>query len=521
MNMRRYMPLVRTALIASALLLAVVGSARHQASAQSPKQITACDDTVWDTNVRDYVVANDLTATGSQNCLSPSVNNITIDGNGKSITTGGGDAVYINGRNGITVRNLATNGGFSIDGEVADNNLFDNVTAKGRISIYDGDSNVVVNSTIGSYLAFGRGNNAVSGEVLTNSTVIGSAPDLVEIVGSEQAPCPGGNHTITNNTFTNNQSGTPTDAWATLRIRCTTNSTVTGNIIHSTGTAIGLYLRDDSNDAVYEGNTFWTNGAEALRIASGNIDKGNPSNNIFRHNVFHADNAPSFFIQAIGSGNQFLYNIIWGNSNNNGATLTGGFGNTYDHNTFYVSGSDHNGFFMSYRSGPPADTFTNNIVDYDGPFAFKFDGFAFDRLTSDYNLFTNRSGAVSFEGYGSLSEWRTRSTQAGAAQDVHSLEADPLFNNPASGNFSLGENSPARGAGMGGTDIGAYGTTQSFGCDEQWSCEPWSACSNGSQTRTCSDLHQCGTTFLRPSLTKSCTQTDQTPPSGIRDLRVQ
>lgn len=507
------------------LLFVVVGHrARfpfNRAIAQSPKSIVSCDDSVWDSGVRDYVIANNLTASGGQNCLSPTINNITIDGNGKTITTDGGDAVYINGHSGITIRNLTTNGGFGIDGDAADNNLLDNVTANGGVSIYDGDSNVVINSAIGSYLAFGRGSNAVSGEVLTNSTVNGSAPDLVEIVGSEQAPCPRGDHAITNNTITNNQNGAPTDAWATLRIRCTTNSTVTGNIIHSTGTAIGLYIRDDSNDALYEGNTFWTNGAEALRIASGNADKGNPSNNIFQRNVFHADNAPSFYIQAIGSGNQFLYNIVWGNSDDIGATLTGGFGNTYDHNTFYVSGSGNRAFYMNYRDGPPADTFTNNIIDYDGPLVFKFDGFAFDRLASDYNLFLNRSGAITFEGYGSLSAWRTKSGQAGAAQDQHSIEADPLFNNPATGNFSLRDNSPARGAGMGGTDIGAYGTTQSFGCNEQWACDPWSACNNGKQTRTCSDYHQCGTTFLRPLLTKSCTQSDQVPPTGIRDLRVQ
>lgn len=504
------------------LILGLAGTdARFRAHAQSPKQITVCDDSVWDQGVRDYVIANDLTASGGLPCLSPSVDNITIDGNNKTITTNGGNALAISNHKGITVRNLTTNGGFVIDGDLADNNLLDGITSTGSVAIYDGDGNVVNNSIIGGYLAFGRNANAVTGEALMNSTVEGSAPDLVEIVGSEQAPCPRGDHLIMNNTFTNNQSGTPTDAWATLRIRCTTNSTVTGNIIHSTGSAIGLYLRDDSNDGRYEGNTFWTSSAEALRIASGNADKGNPSRNTFRNNIFRAENASSFYIQGIGTGNQFLYNIVWGTSDDSGATLTGGFGNAYDHNTFYVTGSNHRAFYMTYRDGPPADTFTNNIVDYNGPFAFKFDGFAFDRLTSDYNLFRNRSGAVTFEGYGSLASWRTQSAAAGDAEDAHSIEADPLFNNPATGNFSLKDSSPARGAGSGGTDIGAYGTTQSFGCDELWTCGSWSSCTDGRQTRTCTDQHQCGTTFFRPLLSKSCTQADQTAPSGIRDLRVQ
>jgi hypothetical protein len=44
-------------------------------------------------------------------------------------------------------------------------------------------------------------------------------------------------------------------------------------------------------------------------------------------------------------------------------------------------------------------------------------------------------------------------------------------------------------------------------CTPNWRCGSWSACSNGQQTRTCTDLNNCGTTINRPALTQSCALT--------------
>ncbi|MFH1256740.1 MAG: Ig-like domain-containing protein [Candidatus Diapherotrites archaeon] len=41
-------------------------------------------------------------------------------------------------------------------------------------------------------------------------------------------------------------------------------------------------------------------------------------------------------------------------------------------------------------------------------------------------------------------------------------------------------------------------------CTETWSCTAWSACSGGTQTRTCTDLAACGTTNNKPVETQSC-----------------
>lgn len=51
-----------------------------------------------------------------------------------------------------------------------------------------------------------------------------------------------------------------------------------------------------------------------------------------------------------------------------------------------------------------------------------------------------------------LDEW-----QESSGQDAHSVQADPMFGNPAAGDFRLKPGSPAIGAGEGGANIGACG----------------------------------------------------------------
>ncbi|MBW3015359.1 S8 family serine peptidase [Candidatus Woesearchaeota archaeon] len=42
-------------------------------------------------------------------------------------------------------------------------------------------------------------------------------------------------------------------------------------------------------------------------------------------------------------------------------------------------------------------------------------------------------------------------------------------------------------------------------CIESWSCGDWSSCDGSTQTRTCTDANNCGTTYDRPALSQSCT----------------
>ena len=51
-------------------------------------------------------------------------------------------------------------------------------------------------------------------------------------------------------------------------------------------------------------------------------------------------------------------------------------------------------------------------------------------------------------------------------------------------------------------------------CVEDWSCTDWSACVNGTQTRTCTDLNECGTDENKPLEFQVCTPPLSAPSPG-------
>ncbi len=76
------------------------------------------------------------------------------------------------------------------------------------------------------------------------------------------------------------------------------------------------------------------------------------------------------------------------------------------------------------------------------------------------------------------------------------------------------------GGGGGGTSHSATtGTAAPPVCNENWICEPWTECINGQQTRTCTDLNNCGSSVYKPDETRACvteqTQGQQPESTGI------
>lgn len=57
-------------------------------------------------------------------------------------------------------------------------------------------------------------------------------------------------------------------------------------------------------------------------------------------------------------------------------------------------------------------------------------------------------------------------------------------------------------------------------CTSNWSCTAWSACSNGSQTRTCTDTAACGTTAGKPATLQDCTEPSGGGSSGAAVDRI-
>jgi hypothetical protein len=56
------------------------------------------------------------------------------------------------------------------------------------------------------------------------------------------------------------------------------------------------------------------------------------------------------------------------------------------------------------------------------------------------------------------------------------------------------------GNGGGGSGGGTAGVT----CTEQWECTAYGPCSDGKQTRTCTDRNNCGTTENKPAIERAC-----------------
>ena len=441
-------------------LSVVEPTARAQTSG-TPLSISSCGRVVQ--NVR---LANDL-ATTANSCLTVAASGVTIDGAGHRITAALYAVQWIDQSN-VTVKNVVSDRTLQIYGAKASHNLVTDSTF-GLIAIYGADDNVIQNSTMSKLKIYPIGANPAQREVVTGNTISGpltvAEQKLVQIVtgsdGTKESDgtyrCASGEHLITNNQITGVTSD-PALEPELFYLRCGRNSTVSGNTIRCAARAAGILLRDGADENLIENNSveIGDGNESALLIQSGSYGYHHPRDNTFRGNVFRANRNRAVWLQANATrGNTFLQNVF----RSDGGTvetvrLTDGPGVTtlFDHNTFYRASPGTLVVFRDLGSG--THTFASNVFAYPGAATGVFD---FDKPVSlgayrgNYNGFFNSSGPVTFGQYGAdLNLWRT--TQ----QDLQSVEADPEFVAPQSGDLTLGQQSALRGAGADGTDPGAF-----------------------------------------------------------------
>lgn len=491
----------------------------HRIHAQSVFSVTSCQGM---TTSGTYRLDADLSGS---NCLyiRGSYSNITIDGNGHSITSvdraidiadlGGGTP------SNITVTDVTSNGDIRVYGDATNHITIQNSTFLG-IGVNGSDDVTISGNTVGTEgIQVNNSDNPWPPlrPIITNNVITGDPGTdtkvMLEIAGGPTHPCPRIDGQVLNNTINNYRNDYPQpEGTAVIRIRCATHNTVKNNFFRSFGTTMALYIRDESDYGDYQNNVFWSNLYPALWIAAGNPDKTFPSHNTFYNNTFRTDAEYGFYGSAVGTANTFSYNTFYSNSGLLGY-VGGDYGNTYDHNTFYNAGTGQLQSLQGNNTeGPPADTYTNNIFSYSGTQVFGYDQWRASRYAGDYNLFYNRGGVLSFGTVNGVSNTTLAQWRTATGDDVHSISSNPLLVNPGGGDFTLQSSSPARGAGSGGSDIGAkpYGSEPPPTCIESWSCSTWSTCTNNTQTRTCTDANSCGTTVNRPALSQSCDSTAPT-----------
>ncbi|MFH1587510.1 MAG: right-handed parallel beta-helix repeat-containing protein [Candidatus Diapherotrites archaeon] len=289
-----------------------------------------------------------------------------------------------------------------------------------------------------------------------------------------------------------------------------TNVTSTADPLNSAG--IKLY---SGENIIVERSTFIGNG-------QGIHDKDDGANNTYRYNFFDSANR-NFDLDALASNNPSENIRV-----HNNIFIDKGFAirtntellpdqlvvNAKFFNNVFYGDLDSDTLIESVKYSPNLSIYNNIFPGYNQIIVGGAEG-----TPALMNNNCHSIGAIYVVGlytpdyaqYAGLSEW-----QAGEGLDLDSIEtSNALFVDPSNNDFRLQSNSPCKGIGINGEDSGVYpeGTVMQIGylpataqnpCTENWSCTAWSACTNGTQTRTCTDANGCGTTANKPPETQSC-----------------
>ncbi len=215
-------------------------------------------------------------------------------------------------------------------------------------------------------------------------------------------------------------------SWYNLNTRESSNNLIKGNIFTSTGKEAIILIGDNSTGSynyAYNNNTF--------------------CNNLFVNtNLINAVNGTVYIYQGVNTTTQ----------------------NLLVNNTF--SGSTNTWYFAT--SNAPYFTIENNLVYDAGPYRWIEWGWGTKpaSLTVAYNMYyedgSNAGGASAPFAFGSN---KTLTQMQTLVMETHSIVGiNPLFNNPASGDYTLQSTSPAIDAGINvglpyngkAPDIGAY-----------------------------------------------------------------
>jgi parallel beta-helix repeat protein len=318
----------------------------------------------WDSVTKTGTLTQDVAET-----IQIDSDNITLDGNGHTVTgTGTGNGVYLNGRTGVTVKNLTVkqftfgiylcyssnntltgdtalnnSNGIRLDfsnnntltGNTALNNFSDGIplcysnnnTLTGNIAnsnigcgilLYSSSNNTLTGNTANSSIYwYGICLNYSTGNTLTGNTALNNFYDGIYLHYSN-------NNTLTGDTALNNPDG--------ICLYCSSNNTLTGNTAKSNSDC-GIRLDSSSNNTL-TGNTASNNSYGIYLYYS--------SNNTLTNNTAN-------------SNNSYGINLLYSSSN----TLTG---NTASNNKF--------GIYLSYCSnnntltGNTASNNSNGILLY-------------------------------------------------------------------------------------------------------------------------------------------------------------
>ncbi|MFH1017258.1 MAG: hypothetical protein V1798_03625, partial [Pseudomonadota bacterium] len=208
-----------------------------------------------------------------------------------------------------------------------------------------------------------------------------------------------------------------------------------------------VFIRDGTDSNLWENNYFEAGDSSrgALFIGPG-AGQPYPAHNIFRGNIFRGVNSGADGDGGwSGIGNVYENNVFWAGNGQSAYTYHNTFcgpDTVLKHNTFYSEDPAEAALQFWVPSG---GMFSNNIVAHKS--SSKMIGGDPTGYTGNNNVFFGTSAVQLFGRL--LPAWK-----AETGDDSNSIEADPLFVNPAGGDFHLREGSPA--CNIGGDYAGAF-----------------------------------------------------------------
>ena len=214
--------------------------------------------------------------------------NITLDGNYKTLTGSGSGAnigIYINGRSGVTVRNLNTDQfGYGIYLDGSSGNTLTGNTASGALlqafSLNSSNDNEIAGNSLLANMGDAVRLESSAGNNLTGNTFANNGGYGVVVSVSDD------------NTFYGNDiSNNSLDG---VRVKTSSHTELTNNSINGQSAAAGVYIFQSGNSTVV-GNTFAANGT-GMRLEDS-------SNNDIHNNNFTANATQA--LATGGGGNAF------------------------------------------------------------------------------------------------------------------------------------------------------------------------------------------------------------------------
>jgi parallel beta-helix repeat protein len=230
------------------------------------------------------------------------------------------------------------------------------------------------------------------------------------------------------------------------------SNAVSHNLVHDLP-RYGISLKNPGGSNVIEYNelynlsteTFDTGGIEVTQQ-----DREFRSGSVIRYNRVRVPTGYSssgghetrmgwaIYLDSFAGGYAVNNNITCRNSHG-GVMLQGGKDNRV-WNNILVDSEKTQAYFANFADNTRGNVFERNIVCFSRPDASLFlaSNIHESVMRADNNLYWNAGTNVcSVMGVASFAEWQKR------GQDVHSLIGDPLFANPAAGDYSLKPGSPA------------------------------------------------------------------------------